>query len=156
MPCGPLARNAPGEPRRLWRCILLRWGNHRFSGFCSCLTWWVLLPVPVSSPLACCICSVEQICILNKLLGPTSPSDRAPFFFFFFFTPLLCAREATEFQGQYTSSTWIRSHSGRRTQARINVSLPAEPLQAGAAVLGVLEDLRVHSAFEGFLFLRWL
>ena len=77
--CGPLAHNTPWEPHRLWWCILLRWGNYRFSGFCSHLSWWVLLPVPVSSPLACYICSTEQMCILNRLLGPTSPSDRAPF-----------------------------------------------------------------------------
>lgn len=62
---------------RLWWCILLGWGNHRFSGFCSRLSWWVLLPVPVSSLLACYIHSIEQTCILNRLPGPTSPSDRA-------------------------------------------------------------------------------
>lgn len=34
----------------------------------------------------------------------------------------------------------------------LHVSLPAEPLLAGAAVLDVLEDLGEHGAFEAFLF----
>ena len=153
-PCGPLARNTPGEPHRLWWCILLRWGNHRFSGFCSCLSWWVLSPRPVSSPLACYVCSIEQMCILNRIGSWDQLHHLTELLFFF--TQLLCAREATEFQGQYTSSTWIRSNSNRRTQARVNVSLLVEPQLAGAAVLDALEDLGAHSAFEGFLFLSLL
>ena len=134
MPCGPLARNTPGEPHRLWRCILLRWGNHRFSGFCSHLTWWVLLPVPVSSPLACCICSVEQICILNKLLGPTSLSDRAPFFFFFFFffffyPTSLC--QGGHWVSRAVHFVYLNSKSFRQKDSSRNQCQPAGGATAG-------------------------
>ena len=151
-PCGPLARNTPGEPHRLWWCILLRWWNHRFSGFCSCLSWWVLSPGPVSSPFSCDICSIEQMCILNRLLGPTSPSNRAPFLFH---STSLC--QGGRWVSRAVHFIYLNSKSFEQKDSSQSQRQPAGGATAGRRCCpDALEDLRAHSVFEGFLFLSLL